>query len=354
MTLVAEQLRRRVPGGIGTYIRGLVRGLAEVPGAPDVCLLLGGRPGVSLAGAALDVPVRAPALAGLPTRLVSRAWERGIFSVSDDVVHACSLLVPRRGRGARVVTVHDLAWRWVPDAFPEHGRRWHEAALRRASMEAAMLVTPSPRAYSELRAAGVGADRLTLIEEGADHLPPPDEPGAADVLRRLDVHGPFLLTVSTLEPRKNLARLLAAYRAARAALPDPWPLVVVGPAGWGPALPPVEGVVLAGLVDDPVLAGLYAAARAMAYVPLVEGWGLPALEAMRAGLPVVASPMPSTGDAALLVDPTDVSAMAEGLVAASTDDRRRDELVAAGRAWAASHTWRRTAAVHVEMWRSVA
>jgi len=79
---------------------------------------------------------------------------------------------------------------------------------------------------------------VEVIDEGSDHLPEPDPAAADAVLARLDVVGPFLLSVGTLEPRKNLPRLVAAYQAARPRLPEPWPLVVVGPTGWGDQAPP--------------------------------------------------------------------------------------------------------------------
>src|SRR5437660_292135 len=139
-----------------------------------------------------------------------------------------------------------------------------------------------------------------------------------DPLDALGLGGPFLLTVGTVEPRKNLVRLLAAYEEARRKLPDPWPLLVVGPPGWGQTVRPPQGAVLAGHVSDPVLAGLYASARCLVYVPLQEGFGLPAVEGMAACLPVVASPMPSIADAGLQVDPLDVAAIADAIVQAAT------------------------------------
>jgi len=125
----------------------------------------------------------------------------------------------------------------------------------------------------------------------------------------------------------------------------------VGPAGWGDGGPsPAEGVALAGYVDDGVLAGLYAGARLVAFVPLVEGYGLPAVEPMAFGVPVVASPVPSTAGAAYEVEPTDVDAIAAALLLVATDDGLRADLAAAGRERAATLTWAASAARHAEIW----
>ena len=164
----------------------------------------------------------------------------------------------------------------------------------------------------------------------------------------------YLLTVSTMEPRKNLPRLMAAFAAVRPKLPEPWPLVVVGPQGWGAAVEAVEGVVLLGRVDDAVLAALYAGARAVAYVPLREGFGLPAVEAMAACVPVVASPIPSTAGAALEVDPLSVDEIAAALLEAVTDERSRSELVNAGLRRATELSWSAAALAHLELWNRLA
>jgi alpha-1,3-rhamnosyl/mannosyltransferase len=187
------------------------------------------------------------------------------------------------------------------------------------------------------------------------------------------VHGGYLLSVSTLEPRKNLAGLVEAYEQARPSLPGGLPLVVVGPQGWGEAI--VEpgatrpwsevldapGVVHVGPVSDGVLAALYSGARTFVYVPFVEGFGLPPLEAMRQGAPVVASTgvpsvaiRPDRPPTAMLVDPTDPAAVAAALVAVTTDDAVRAALADAGSHDAAGRTWREAAEAHVALWTSLA
>ena len=359
--IVVEQLRRRAPGGIGTYARGLLHGLRRIgagpggqPGAaPAVDVtLLASRPG---AGADPLASFGVPVLASpLPGPILTRAWDVGLLGAPDgfDLVHAVSLAVPR-SRAPAVATVHDLAWRQVPDAFPPRGRRWHEAALQRALRRARLFLVPSAATAEALEDAGAPRDRIAVFEEGVDHLPPPDTGATRELLSRLGVESPYLLSVGTNEPRKNIERLCDAYARARSQLPEPWPLVVVGPQGWGGPLRPRPGVVPAGEVTPAVLAGLYAGCRCLAYVPLHEGYGLPALEAMAAGTPVVASPMPSTRGAALEVDPLDVEAIADGLVLASVDGASRDGLVATGSQRVDKLTWESSARRHVELWEQL-
>lgn len=352
VVLVAEQLRRNVSGGIGTYLLGLLQGIAALDAPPEVTLhasrARSPRPDP------LDSLGNRVAASRLPGAVLTRAWDRGLLRAPDaDIVHAASFAFPP-SRAPLVVMVHDLAWRLVPEAYPPRGRRWHEQALARSIVRADRFVAPSEDTADALVSAGARADRVEIIEEGCDHLPAADVEGARGLLRTIGAHGDYLLTVGTLEPRKNLARLAAAYEVARTRLPEPWPLVVVGPRGWGEHQQPPPGVLIAGTVSDAVLAGLYRRARCVAYVPLVEGFGLPAVEAMRECAPVVSSGVPSAGAATLLVDPLDVEAIADGLVRASTEEALRSELVTAGLLRAGELTWARAAQRHVDLWEATA
>jgi len=376
--LAVEQLRRRVPGGIGAYARGLLGGLAACAGegdAVDLTLLASRAPG-ALVGrtAAADDPLAAFGLplraSRLPGPLLTRAWDHGVCHAPEgfDIVHSVSLAAPaarRSGRSRHVVTVHDVAWRRHPDATTRRGRRWHERALMRARRSGATIVVPSRLVAADVVALGFDAARISVVPGGADHLPEPDPVATDALLAQLGVSGAFLLTVGTLEPRKNMDRLVEAFGRVRRSLPGPWRLVIVGPSGWGPE-PSTrrgndDGIVFTGSVPAPVLAELYRRARAFAYVPLTEGYGLPPLEAMRAGTPTVAaSEVPSVHDlgeagpaAALIVDPLDVDEVATALASVLTDDALRADLRARGSALARSRTWHAAARSHIDLWRSL-
>ena len=356
LLLVAEQLRRPAPGGIGTYVRGLVLGMQRLAEdeRPEATVFASKGPDPDPL-AELGLPL---VTESLTTRFLVAAWDKRLKPAPDhgyDVVHATSLAFPPT-RAPLSLMIHDLSWRDVPDAFPRRGRKWHEAAFNRALATADRIVVPSRPIADQVLAAGGNAGRVEVIEHGADHLPPADNAAADAILERLGVIDGFILTVGTLEPRKNLPRLLEAYERARPELPEPWPLVVVGWEGWGDALGKKlpHGVVLAGGVEGAALAALYQRARCFVYVPVLEGFGLPPLEAMHHCTPVVASRIPSTGGAAIEVDAEDVSAIARAIVKTASDDRVRSELVTAGLLRAQELTWETTARRHAELWTSMA
>ncbi len=377
VSVLAEQLRRPVPGGIGTYAGGLLQGL-RTSGASGISLLATRAPvrpvkhlptgssGSSDPLSQLGFPLRT---IGLPSAAFTRLADLGLVVLrpggrwleSDiSVVHSVSSLTVRVERVALTATVHDLAWRRFPETFPRRGRAWHEAALRRVAGRAERIVVPSDATAADLLGAGLGVapDRIVVIPEGVDHLAPLDNAArsaAASVLAALGLGSRhYLLCVGTLEPRKNLHRLLEAYELAASRLRDPPALVVVGPKGWGRRLRPPPGAVLAGRVTDVELTGLYAGAIALAYVPLAEGFGLPAAEAMSLGVPVVAGPeVPSAAGAAVEADPWNTESIAAALRRVVVDDDARREAVAKGRERSAAYRWEVAAGAHARMWEEL-
>lgn len=355
VALGLDQFYRPQPGGIATYVRGLVHGLV---GLADPSLHL---VGVGARGApvhALDDLELERRAAPLTVGALTRAWAHWPLGVprESDVVHATSVAGPFGGgrRGAvHAVALHDLLWRDEPTASTRHGVRFHEARLQMVRRRGDLrVVTTAPGLDARLAAEGFEAHRLHPSRLGVDD---PDAPSAevATVRSLLGAHGvegPFTLYAGTREPRKNLARLAEAHARASSAHRDLGPLVLVGPEGWGGETP-ADAVVL-GLVDRDVLRGLYRDATLVVYVPRAEGFGLPPVEALSQGTRVVAStttPSVAANDEVVRVDPLDVDAIAEGLVAALAQDDG-PAARARRRASVADLTWRNVALDHLEAW----
>ena len=354
--VVVEQLRHGVPGGIGTYAAGLLGGLRDLDDVDLEVVALASRPKGPDALRSLGVTVE-------PTRWTHRVqmalWDRGLGRPAKgiDVLHRTSLAGPPARPGmASTVMVHDLGWRRNPELTTARGRRWHEAALRRTLSSPAHLIVPSAVIAADLEAAGAPSERIHVIAEGADHLAPPDLEEAARLRRELGVGGDFILTVSTLEPRKNLEALVAAHAEAsgRALIP---PLLIVGPTGWGDvAVEDTDRVVLAGPASAGVLSALYATCTLFSYVPVHEGFGLPPLEAMAQGAPVLASTaVPSMEGAPVVasVDAGSIVSIAEGIESALADAGGLVAAASAGRDHAGHSRWVDAAAQHVALWRSL-
>jgi glycosyltransferase involved in cell wall biosynthesis len=265
-------------------------------------------------------------LAGLPRRA------RGA-----DVLHCPTFRGPLRSRVPVVVTIHDLAFLRHPEAFPA----WHRLSGRSlagpVARAAAAVVAVSEFAKREAaELLRVPPDRIRVVPNGVEPVFRPEGP-AAD--------GDYVLAVGTLEPRKNLARVQEAARRAGVELR------VAGAEGWGG----VETAGRVGFVDDERLAELYRGARCLVYPSLHEGFGIPVLEAMACGTPVVTSRggalEETAGGAAVLVDPLDAESIAAGIAEAAG---RREELRTAGLARAAGFTWARAADEVERLWRELA
>jgi glycosyltransferase involved in cell wall biosynthesis len=355
VALHADQLFYRVPGGIGTYVRELLPALREAdPGL-----------GVTLFHSRFDTepPPEADNYhrveLGRSFRALYPSWNavgRPPLppTVSGmDVLHApSSVAVPPPGPGQRlVVTVHDLAFRLYPSLFPAVWRTLFRTGLRRAVRRADAIIAVSRNTARDLA-------RYTAVEPGRIHVVPlapslprsEDDPGP--VLDRLRIPRPYLLFVGTLEPRKNLVRLVRAYR--RAAVRVPHALVLAGPVGWRStrlhrelAVPGPGRIALTGRVSRDELDALYRGADAFCYPSLYEGFGLPVVDAMARGIPTVvanAASLPEvTGDAAIRVEPRSVRQLAAAIQRLLEDRSEAARLAEAGRERAALFSWSQTA-----------
>ncbi|WP_454043145.1 glycosyltransferase family 4 protein [Cellulosimicrobium sp. Marseille-Q8652] len=358
VTLTVEQLWQPVPGGSGTYVRELSRGLWE---RDDVVVA-----GARARGPADDrgLPPAMPVHRSvLPRPVLYEAWSRWrrprVPGPRPDVVHATTWAVPPR-TAPLVVTVHDLAFRRAPEHFTARGVEFFERGLAVVRREADVVVTPSEATRQDCIEAGVDAERVRVIPHGAEG-PRVTAEQARSFRQRHGLDRPFVLWCGALEPRKNVAGLVDAYRdlVARGTELD---LVLAGPPGWGDAgrdvasrlahVPPGRVHLLGALsVHDLHLA--YASARVFAFPSWWEGFGMPVLEAQAHGTPVVTSVGTSMaevgGDGVVLVDPADTGSLAAGIERAAGD--AHDALARAARENAALYTWERSAAAHAEAYR---
>jgi glycosyltransferase involved in cell wall biosynthesis len=343
-------------GGIGRYTRELLRALMRVDEANSYRLFYAAAaPHHSLP------PLNARTLVRrLPFHDIwlARLWHRLRLPVpvetvlgSLDVYHSPDFTLPPT-RARSLLTVHDLSFVRDPDSASPGLRDYLNAVVPRSVARSDHVLVDSTATKQDLvDLYRTPVDKITVLYCGVEPaFKPVVEPAVLDYVRNKYKIGrnPFILAVSTLQPRKNYVRLLQAF--ARLTDPD-LRLVFAGGKGWlfteifatVRDLQLSERVVFAGFVADDDLPALYSAARALAYPSLYEGFGLPMLEAMACGTPVVASTASSlpevAGDAALLVDPFDVDALAHALDLAHSDTRIRARLIRLGRFRATRFRW---------------
>ncbi|MEI7771630.1 MAG: glycosyltransferase family 1 protein [Chloroflexales bacterium] len=308
----------------------------------------------------------------LSPRLLTILWQRLRLPLPVerligpiDILHAPDFVLPPT-RARALLTVHDLTFMVYPETADAGLRRYLMAAVPRSLRRADLVLVDSLATRADLhRLLGVAQDRVRLLYPGVSPRFRPLPAADTEPLRALlGLPELFLLFVGTLEPRKNLVRLIAAFDRLVADGAHPGlSLVIAGRRGWlyeeifaaVARLGLAERVRFLNFVDDAQLPGVYNLARAFVYPSLYEGFGLPALEAMACGTPVVTSAVSSlpevAGDAAVLVDPLDPEAIAGGIARALADPAR---LRAAGPAQARRFSWDAAAAGLIDTYRALA
>jgi glycosyltransferase involved in cell wall biosynthesis len=309
----------------------------------------------------------------MPARPLHALWARGDgpplqwFIGTTDVVHGTNFLVPPTGRAAAVVSVHDLTPLHHPELCNE-ATLAYPGLIRRALGRGAWVHTDSVFVAGEVvEAFGADPARVRVVHPGVPELPAPTETEAAALLARLlpPGTGRYCLAVGKAEPRKDLPGLVRAFSAVGDRHADV-ALVLAGPPGWGEqalasavaASDARERIVRTGWVEQAELAALLGRASVLAYPSLYEGFGFPPLQAMRTGVPVVATRAGSLpevlGDGALLVDAGDHEGLVEALDAVLGDEALRGRLSAAGSAWCARYTWEHCGAGLEALYRDAA
>ncbi len=286
---------------------------------------------------------------------------------SIDVVHAVAMGFPVATRKPLVVTVHDIGPLTHPEFFSQV-RPWvSERSLKQAveKADAILCVSRATADEVELHVGGGLGNRLQVIYEGVARrfFEPPNTDCLMSLEGMPEGDAPFLMAAGKISPRKNIARVIQALAMLGDAIPHY--LVLVGGSGWdadetlglmnNPAI--AERIHFLGYVSDEQLHALYSSASAYIHPSLFEGFGLTVLEAMAAGCPVVTSNVSSlpevAGEAALLVDPMDLTAMADAIQTICLDESLAESLIARGRARAATFTWDRCAEQVARVYRSV-
>jgi len=327
--------------GIGNYMQGSLGGLVEAAESRHEIVAFAptsirGPERIRAALAEIDVELRTWRLPW--SHAVRTAWSRlgrppaERLLGSFDALHFSDWMYPPQRGGVRATTIHDLVPLHHPEWTTGRTRSMHSAKYRNAAATCDVIFVNSAYTGRDVTATlGVPAERVRVAHPAPKPIFRPDGKAA-------DLQAPYVLTVATLEPRKNLEVLVEAHRL----LDSPMRLAVVGAAGWG-RQPLLEGpgIIRLGYVSDDELARLYRGAGVVAYPSRFEGFGIPVIEAMACGAPVVVSAHESldeaSGEAALRADPESPEAFAAAIEQAALD---RERLIALGLEHAKSFSWR--------------
>ena len=356
--------------GVGHYTFELARALAELAPQNELEFISPLAYGPNLKAEFDAIPNLAAV--NPPTNSLTRRWwsiglPRYLKRNPVDIFHGTNYEVPLWNRKRNVLTVHDLSVFTHPDKHePDIARR----ARRRLPImlrSSAMIITPTEAVKSELSERfKIDPDRIAVTPEAPrKSFQPMPATDAAAVRTRLGIDTNFILFVGTIEPRKNLLTLVRAFERVLRQTEQRPQLVIAGGQGWLSEdlhrllkqLAFGDRLRLAGYLDDEDLRALYSSCKVFVYPSLYEGFGLPPLEAMTCGAPVIASRIPALvetlQDKAWLVDPLDENALAKSIIELLTDGSARQSLSSAGLVHAHSFSWTETARRTLEVYQRV-
>lgn len=348
--------------GTERYALEIVKHMLQLPEASDYAwrLYSDTAPSVSpFVARTPGSPVANVELAVLPGRRLwtHRTLAAEILRRPPDVLfvpaHVIPFVWPSRRLPPSVVTIHDLGYLHFARAHTWRQRQYLDWSTRWSARVAARVIAISRATADDLQVAyAIDRRKIDVIYEAT--VPATDVDAGASQLG-MHLPGSYALFVGTIQPRKNLVRLAQAYAQLVKSHSVPWDLVIAGGRGWlsGEVVAAIEAlglpdrIHLLGYVPESQLPPLLNGAQLFCFVSLYEGFGLPILEAQAAGVPVMTannSSLPEVaGDAAILVDPTDVDAIAEAMLRLSSDEALRQQLIVAGRANVARFSWQKAA-----------
>jgi glycosyltransferase involved in cell wall biosynthesis len=364
--------------GIGRLVRNQVLALAEVDHETDYRLVYA-RPN---AGSVPHFPFGRNFTRheiGVRERWLTIMWHRARvplpadwFSGPVDIYHSPDFVLPPLRHARGILTVHDLAFLMRPDCADDRLRAYLEDVVPRSVRRADFVIADSENTRNDLVVLlGVQPSSIAVVPGGVEErfAPVTDPEWLRRARREIGVgESPFVLAIGVIEPRKNLNRLMDAFLALkqRGNVPSDLKLVLAGGKGWlfdgifehHAASPIRDDILMPGFVPDELLPSIYSAAEVLAFPSLYEGFGLPILEAMACGTPVVASRascLPEVAEgASLLIEPTNVEGLTVSLELALTDTALRARLIEQGLKRAAGYTWRGAAERLLDVYRRVA
>ncbi len=355
--------------GVGRYTRALVEHLAENCGADRLRLFYFDfmRHGLEFATPGLE----RQAIRWCPGRLLQKSWKTLHWPPFDwlagraDVYHFPNFIIPPLTGGRTVVTIHDVSFLRFPEMAEAKNLAYLKARIAHTARSADAIITDSRFSAGEIIDL-LQADpaKVFAIPLGAaDHVRPPEQDAVTRLRRERGLTRPYLLTIGTLEPRKNTVFLASVFEALTAFDGD---LVIAGMRGWKyepilerlRASPRARAIHYLEYVSDSDLPALYAGAELFLFPSIYEGFGFPPLEAMLCGTPVLASTAGSLpevlGDGARLIAEFDTERWAGETLRLLADSAARRQMIEKGRAWAQRYTWRETARQTWTIYRKVA
>lgn len=362
--------------GIGRYARAVVNALAEADSENSYVLLHARSRKEADQSPLAGHPNFVYASLPLSERAMTVLWHRlglplpvEFFTGPVDLFHAPDFVLPPIRTAASILTVHDLSFLLYPEYTDKNLVAYLEKVVPESVHRADLVLADSQNTKNDMVCL-IDADpgKIEVVYLGVEERfrRVQDDEELAQVKGRYGLSSPFVLTVGTVQPRKNLARLMAAFKQVVSAMNIPYELLVVGRKGWlaEPIYSEVEELGLGGRVrflgsvHEADLPALYNLASLFVFPSLYEGFGLPPLEAMACGTPVVASNASSlpevVGGAALMVDPKDTDALSAAMISALTQPELRRQLTEKGLTRAKTFQWRHTAERLLELYKRVA